>query len=305
MNSTYSPSFQSLDLNLLRTFVALIEERSTVAAARRLFLSQPTISGALARLREVFGDELLVRNGRVLEPTARALELLEAIKPHLDGLAEAIVAAAPFDPMRDTRVFRFGCTDAVAFAALPELSARLRRDAPHCSLVIRVGDYRTLPGMLATGEISTALAFLRDDPPATTKVKVLVHAPWVVLRDRACEPLGGLDDFCARPHALVSPMGDLAGFVDEQLAKTGRQRRIALGVSSFALLLATLPGSDMVATVPDFVGHQLAKLGHLAIDLCPVAVPLVTNTLAWRAVVDRDPAERWFRQQVIAAFPAD
>jgi LysR family transcriptional regulator, mexEF-oprN operon transcriptional activator len=298
------PKLETIDLNLLRTLVVVVEERSTVAAARRLLLSQPTISGALARLRDLLGDELLVRNGRALEPTARALEILASVKPHLEAIDAAMGAAAPFDPAVDRRTFRFGCTDAVAFAVLPTLGAALRRMAPDCGLSVRVGDFRVLPGMLANGEISTALAFLRDDPAATTRVKVLRHSPWVVLRDAGRPAIDGIDDFCGRAHALVTPSGDLSGFVDETLAGLGRARRVAVGVSSFSLLLALLPGSDMIATVPDFVAHRLAALGGLAVDPCPVAVPVVTNTLAWRAVADRDPAERWFRQRVAEAFAA-
>jgi LysR family transcriptional activator of mexEF-oprN operon len=295
---------QSTDLNLLRVLVTVVEERSTVAAARRLFVSQPTVSGALARLRELVGDELLVRNGRALEPTARALELLDALKPHLEGIDGALKAATPFDPASDERLFRLGCTDAVAFALLPRLTAALRSAAPRCSLSVRVGDFRVLPGMLASGEISTALAFLRESPPATAKVKVLRHSPWVVLRDNGQPALEGLDDFCARPHALVTPSGDLSGFVDEALKDAYRSRRVALGVSSFSLLLAVLPGSDLIATVPDFLAPRLAALGGLNIEPCPVAIPLVTNTLAWRAAADRDPAERWLRSLVQDTFAA-
>ncbi|MGL4235804.1 LysR family transcriptional regulator [Tabrizicola sp.] len=293
-----------IDLNLLKTFVALIEERSTVGAARRLFLAQPTISGALMRLRETFNDELLVRNGRALEPTARALELLEAVKPHLDGLAAALSSAAPFDPATDARVFRFGCTDAVGLSALPGLTATLRQSAPNCDLVVRLGDFRTLPGMLSTGEISTAVAYMRERPPANAKMKALRHSPWVTVRDASTAPIEGLDDFCARPHVLVSPSGDLTGFVDDALAKLGRSRRIAVGIANFGLLLGVLPGSDMISVVPDFVANSLAALGGLAIDPVPVAIPLVTNTLVWRAVADRDPAERWFREVVQQAFAA-
>lgn len=294
----------TFDLNLLRSFIALIEERSTVGAARRLFLSQPTVSGALARLRALLDDELLVRNGRNLEPTARALELLAAIRPHFDAMTAALSEGLPFNPAEDARIFRLGCTDAVAFAALPHLSATLRREAPHSSLVIRIGDYRMLPAMLASGEISTALGYLRDDPPATAKVKIARHSPWVVIRDPAQLPISSIADFCARPHALVTPLGDLTGFVDDQLAGLGLKRRVALGLSSFALLLAALPGSDLIATVPDFLAEQMRAIGGFAIDPCPVVVAPVTNTLAWRAVTDRDPAERWFRTQLLQAFRA-
>jgi LysR family transcriptional activator of mexEF-oprN operon len=304
MPSSARPELQHADLNLLRTLVVLIEERSTVRAGRRLFLSQSTVAGALARLREAFGDELLVRTGRALEPTARALELLDAIRPHLDGLAASLAAASPFVPATDWRTFRLGCTDAVAMAALPQLAAGLRREAPGCDLVVRIGDYRSFPAMLAAAEVSTVLGYLRDDPPATARVRVLRQSPWVLVRDAGTPLVAGLDDFCARAHALVTPLGDLSGFVDEGLAKQGRQRRVAVGVANFLLLLAVLPGSDLVATVPDFVAHRLASLGSLVVDPCPVAIPPVTNTLAWRAAADRDPAERWFRQQVIKAFAA-
>lgn len=294
----------ALDLNLLNALVALVEERSTVAAARRLGLAQSTVSGTLGRLRETFSDDLLVRQGRGLEPTPRAMELLAACKPHLDGLAAAMGEVTPFDPATDSRVFRLGCTDAVALAVLPSLTETLRAQAPHCDLSVRVGDYRALPSMLSTGEVSTALAYLRDDPPANSKVRVLRKSPWVVLRNAKEPPVKDLQDFCARPHALVTPAGDLEGFVDTQLLDHGVERRVVLGVSSFALLLTSLPGTDLITTVPDFVASALLRLGDFAVDPCPVELATVTNTLAWRAVTDRDPSERWFRAALVEGFSA-
>jgi LysR family transcriptional activator of mexEF-oprN operon len=293
-----------LDLNLLLTFTALVEEKSVTRAGERLFLSQSATSGALSRLREFFGDDLLVRSGRGLEPTARAIELMEAIRPHLAGLTQAVAAAVPFDPASDRRVFRLGCTDAFAFAALPALSAQLRSEAPACDLVVRIGDYRTLPGLLAANEVSLIGGYLRDDPAANAKVRLLREAPWVLLRDASSPPIDGdLDRFCARIHALVTPLGDLHGFsLDDLLARLGKERRIAIGVTSFAMLLALLPGTELVASVPDFVARPLARLGHLAVEELPIQVPPVPNSLAWRAAVDRDAAEQWFRQAVREAF---
>ncbi len=293
-----------LDLNLVSALVVLIEERSTTAAAQRLNLAQSTVSGILAKLRDVFDDELLVREGRGLVPTARALELLAAAKPHLEALIAALGEVQPFDPATDARTFRLGCTDAVALAILHGLTATLRREAPNCDLTVRVGDYRSLPGMLLSGEATVALGYLREDPHASAKRRVLRHAPWVVLRDTLSPPVRGIDDFCARPQALVTPQGDLSGFVDDQLSQMGRERRVAVGLSSFALILGALPGTDMVTTVPDFVAGRLAQMGGLAIDPCPVAVPPVTNAMAWPASTDRDPAERWFRERLTKTFAA-
>ncbi|WP_230374264.1 LysR family transcriptional regulator [Pontivivens ytuae] len=128
-----------LDLNLISALVVLIEERSTTAAAKRLNLAQSTVSGILARLRDVFDDDLLVREGRGLVPTSRAEELLAAAKPHLDALAASLGEVQEFNPAEDIRIFRLGCTDAVAMAILPQLTETLRREAPHCGLTVRIG----------------------------------------------------------------------------------------------------------------------------------------------------------------------
>ncbi len=298
------PGFDHIDLKLIAALIALIEERSTTKAARRLHLAQSTVSGTLARLRDIFDDELLVRQGRDLVPTLRAEELLLALRPHYEGLAAALGEVRAFNPETDARVFRFGCTDAFALAALPKLTETLRSKAPSCDLSIRIGDYRTLPEMLSSGEVSTVAGYLREDPTATAKTRVLRNAPWVVVRNAASPPLAGLDDFCARPQALVTPIGDLSGFVDDQLQSIGRERRIVLGLSSFSLILAALPGTDLITTVPDFAAYGLARHAAFEIEPCPVAVPPVTNALAWSATTHRDPAEAWFRAAVADAFEA-
>lgn len=296
------PNFDQLDLKLIAALIALIEERSTTAAARRLHLAQSTVSGMLARLRGIFGDELLVRQGRDLVPTARAHELLGTLRPHYDGLAAALGTIRAFDPNTDSRVFRLGCTDAFALAILPELMATLRSKAPSCDLSIRIGDYRSLPHMLVSSEVNTIAGYLRHDPTATSKTRVLCQAPWVVLRDAGTSSVADLSDFCARPHALVTPMGDLSGLVDDQLQQTGQERRIVLGLSSFALILAALQNTDIITTVPDFVARALARHGDFAIDPCPVDVPPVTNTLAWSATAHLDHAEIWFRAIITKDF---
>ncbi|MEM8824705.1 MAG: LysR family transcriptional regulator [Pseudomonadota bacterium] len=290
----------ALDLNLISALVVLIEERSTTRAAARLGLAQSTVSGTLARLREITGDELLVRQGRGLAPTPRAEALLAAARPHLEALIAAIGTVTPFDPAEDARTFRLGCTDAVALALLPTLSRTIRAEAPHCDLVIRIGDYRSLPGMLSTGEISTALAYMRDDPPALARIKVVRRSPWHVLRDADSDPVPDIDAYCARPHVLVTPSGDLSGFADEGLG--GRTRRIVAGLPGFALLPSVLRGSDVVSTVPDFVARALTADGTLAAEPCPVDIAPVVNRMAWRQTGHADPAEAWFRTQVEAAF---
>ncbi|MFC3123859.1 LysR substrate-binding domain-containing protein [Pseudoroseomonas globiformis] len=290
------------DLNLLRLFVALVEERHVTRAGNRLFLSQPAASGGLKRLREQFNDPLLVREGHELRVTERAQQLYDSLAPRLAELAGALHAASEFDPGRDSRLFSLGCTDAVAFAILPVVLAALRREAPLCRMTLRIGDYRSLPPMLAHGEVGAVLGYLGEELPANARMRVLHHAHWLVLRDPATPPAGALDDFCARPHVLVTGRGELHGVVDAQLAQQGRARRVVLGLSSFALLTAALPGTDLIATVPDFVAHRLALRAGLVTEPAPVSPQILPNALAWSDTEDQNPAERWFRSQVIAAF---
>jgi LysR family transcriptional regulator, mexEF-oprN operon transcriptional activator len=243
-----------------------------------------------------------VRHGNALEPTALALEILASAKPHLQALAAVSNMATPFNPASDARLFRFGCTDAVALSILPKLTKELRAQSPASDLLVRIGDYRVLPQMLEQGEIQCALGYFGEAPVANAKMKVLRNSQLLVVRNKNSEPVKTVEAFSARPHALVTPKGDLKGFVDEVLAKQGKSRRVVIGISNFATLLSILPGSDMISTVPDFVGAELLALGNLALDPLPFAMKPVANALVWRVTVDRDPAEIWFRNLVASAF---
>lgn len=290
------------DLNLLAVFAVLMAERGVTRAARRLGLSQPAVSGALARLRAIVRDPLFIRTGRAFEPTARALEIMARVGPALAALQAAIAPAIPFDPATDARQFRIGCSEDAAIPLLPALVARLRREAPRCTLAVRHADYRSAPDLLAAGEVSAVVGYLREDLPATAKRRQLAEGRFVVLRgDHATGPIT-LEAYCARPHALVTYRGDLAGVVDEALARLGRSRRVVLGLTSFALLPGVLAGSEMLATVPDLVAETLAAQGGLRVDPTPFPPPASPIVLAWRGAVDADPAERWLRDRIAACL---
>jgi LysR family transcriptional activator of mexEF-oprN operon len=294
-----------LDLNLLPVFAALMRERSVTRAGRALFLSQPATSAALGRLREALKDELLVRNGRTLEPTARATSLMAELEPCLNSLARTLGEATPFDPAADHRTFRVGCTDDVAVALLPVLTVRLRELAPRCDLVLRQADYRTIPRMLDSGEIGTAVAFMGNDLPASAKQRVVRRGGFVVVRDAETPGPVDLDAYCARPHVLVTPQGDLHGFADAALEAVGRSRRVVLGLPDYGLVRRAILGTDLLCTVPDFLGEALVASGGSAADPVPFErpeVPQVEIRMAWRATVDHDPGEEWLRARIVEAL---
>jgi len=150
-----------VDLNLLIVFETLMHERSVTRAAEKLFLGQPAISAALARLRSLFDDPLFVRTGRSMEPTARANEIFALLSPALDSISTAVSRATDFDPATSNQVFRIGLSDDVEFALLPPLLRRLRAEAPGVVLVVRRANYLLMPGLLASGEISVGVGLHR------------------------------------------------------------------------------------------------------------------------------------------------
>ena len=290
-----------VDLNLLIVFETLMHERSVTRAAEKLFLGQPAISAALSRLRSLFDDPLFVRTGRSMEPSARAVEIFALLSPALDSISTAVSRAAEFDPATSTAVFRIGLSDDVEFALLPMLLKRLRAEAPGIVLVVRRANYLLMPALLASGEISIGVSYTTD-LPANAKRKVLRRSLPKLLRADTVPGALSLDDFCARPHALVSFAGDLSGFIDEELEKLGRKRHVVLAVPQFNGLSTLLAGTDILATVPDYTAEALTAAGGVRAEDPPLPVRDFELHMAWRGSQDNDPEERWLRSRIQMFF---
>lgn len=288
---------RKVDLNLLIVFETLMHERSVTRAAEKLFLGQPAISAALARLRGLFDDPLFVRTGRSMEPTARAQEIFGHLSPALDSISTALSRAADFDPATSKAVFRIGLSDDVEFGLLPPLLRRLRSEAPGITLVVRRANYLLMPQLLSSGEISVGVSYT-DDLPANAKRKTLRRSTWKILRADSIPGALTLDDYCARPHALVSYAGDLDGFVDQTLAEMDRKRQVVLAVPQFVGLAQLLAGTDIIATVPEYVALALTAAGGLRAEEPPFPTRLAELSMVWRGAQDQDPAERWLRSRI-------
>ncbi|WP_085656352.1 LysR substrate-binding domain-containing protein [Pseudomonas sp. B11(2017)] len=287
-----------VDMNLLVIFETLMFEKNLTRAGEKLFLGQPAVSASLAKLRDLFDDPLLVRNGRVLEPTQRALAILKELQPAMDTISGAVSRAKDFDPLSSRDVFRIGLSDDAECGLLPPLLKQLREEAPNVVVVIRRVNFLLMSSMLASGEISVGVSYTTDLPANAKRKK---------LRDLRCKILRGddrpgaltLDDYCERPHALVSFSGDLGGAIDNDLARIGRSRRVVLAVPQFAPLRAILAGTDMLATVPDFAACALVEdSGVLRADEPPFEIIPSELSMVWNGVNDNDPAERWLRSLI-------
>lgn len=290
-----------IDLNLLTVLAALMRERHVSRAAQRLHLGQPAVSHALARLREITGDPLFVRQGRSMEPTARATALMQGLGPALEQIEATLRAQSAFDPASATPVFRIGLTDDLQIAMLPRLLRRLGAEVPGARLVAMTACHLDAMRHLDDGRVSTVMTFLQD-LPAGAKVRAVRRAPFVVLRaDDDPAPLT-LERYCARRHVLVSHEGALCGIVDEALQRLGHARHVGFAVAQFGSLPAVLAGTDLLATVPDHAARALSAQAGLRWEPLPFESPTYAISMAWRAAGDRDPAEAWLRQAMLQAL---
>lgn len=287
-----------IDLNLLVALDALLEERSVTRAAKRLALTQPTVSAMLARLRKLFGDPLFVRTQRGIHPTPRALALAPALK---EWLAEAhtLVAGERFDPASARITASLAANDYIQSALIVPFLQKLRRLAPNAQIGLRSTQLPDVTAMLADGALDLCVTNTRELPSRDLPSRVLYDERYVgVVRQghplKAKRPVS-LDDFCRFPHVMVSPTeGQFVGPTDEALARVGRARRVAVSAPGFLILPEILKADDLIAVVPERLLPARTD-GLRTFDL-PLEVPGFTVLLIWHRRSQNDPAHRWLRE---------
>lgn len=314
-------SLRSFDLNLLKVFDEVMSERSLTKAANRLALTQPAVSNALRRLREALGDDLLVRKGRGLEPTARGLELWPTVRTVLHDL-NAVLAPSPFDPATAENVFVLAMADATAAELMPGLVAILGEEAPGVSLRVlplTTRDPRKLldegQADLAIGHFPAALADLTARAQVGEAVAFLHHRLFqgdyvCVMRQGHAFATGPLtlNRYCSARHMLVSFSGRAFGFVDEALALVGRTRRVVLTVNQFFTAGKVVANSDLLTVLPRHFINVTGFADQLVQRELPFEVPVVHVDALWHQRQDASSAHAWLRTKVRAladkAFPA-
>ena len=301
---------RDLDLNLLVVLDALLAERHVTRAAARIGRSQPACSHALARLRRLLDDPLLVRGrGGAMVPTARALALAPALRQALGAIAVALRGDAAFDPATARRSFRIATGDYAELVLLPALAARLGRDAPGIDLWIApaAASREELVSDLAEGRVDLVLAPPRRDWPGGIYDRRLFdeHFRCVVRRGHPiAKQRLTLARYCALGHLLVAPRATAGSFVDDALAAIGRQRRVVVAVPHFLVAPHVLVETDLIATLAArIVGHFRGPLG-LAELAPPLDLPGFTISMTWHERAHHDPGQRWLRDQLLAVAAA-
>ncbi|WP_285229202.1 LysR family transcriptional regulator [Pseudomonas fluorescens] len=287
------------DINLLVVFETMMHEQNVTRVSEKLFLGQPTISNALARLRVMFDDPLFIRSGRLMEPTFRAREIFSNLSPALDCIAAALSRCQTFEPGTSEATFHIGLCDDVEYALLPDLLRRLRGEAPGMTLVVRRTDQWQMSQLLASGEISLGISPTLELPANARRKMLRAVRPMLLRADSHPDKLT-LDQFCSRPHAVVSSMGNVTDDSDRALCQMGRQRRVVLTVPQFSALPVLLAQSDMIAIVPDYVARAMTMAPGLRTEPAPIRLPEHELSMVWRAASHNDPAERWLRSRCSA-----
>lgn len=300
-------SFLNLDLNLLRVFNAVMTEQNLTRAASTLAMTQPAVSNALKRLRDVLGDELLVRTAHGMKPTVRAEELWPVIRRALSDL-EAAVMPETFDLSKAQVTFRMAMSDATAALWLPSLVRAIERHAPYLTIRMVPLTTREPRPLLLRSDIDLAIGFfpgvvaqLAGGPETPIRHERLYSGEYVCVM-RNDHPLAKaeltIDSYCAANHLLVSFSGRAHGLVDDVLTQMNRSRRVVLTVNQFFTAGRVVASSDLVTVLPR---HLIASTGMqdaLTAKPLPFALPEVHVDMLWHERDSRSPAHKWLRTQV-------
>jgi DNA-binding transcriptional LysR family regulator len=300
-----SSALPDLDLNLLRYLVVLVQEGGVSRAAERLALTQPAMSAALKRLRERFGDPILVRSGQMMSPTPRALEMADQLAPLLAGVKAMIDGRERFEPRQSRRQFALMGSDYVQFLVLPRLCAWLERQQAQIAIVHRPANPSKIEPWMESGQVDLGIGYLETPPPAL-RSRLLFSDRQVCLL-RKGHPAGrsplGLEGYAALSHVAVSPGGTgiYGRRIDALLRTHGVRRRTALTLPSFLAMPYVVSRTDYVATVPGRFARYFATLLPLAIAEPPLPLPAFEISMFWHERVHHDAAHVWLRRQVVEA----
>jgi DNA-binding transcriptional LysR family regulator len=282
------------DLNLLVTLDVLLAEGNVARAADRLNLSPSAMSRALARLRRTTGDPLLVRAGRGLVPTPRALELRDQIGPLVDAARAVLRPVDKLDLAKLVRTFTLRTSDGFVENFGPALLARVAKEAPGVRLrFIQKLDKESTALREASADLETGVVDETTGPELRAQSLFRDSFVGVV---RQGHPLSRsrvtLSRYAAGGHILVSRKGD-RGLIDEALSQAGFERSVVAIVSGFSAALALARNSNLIASVPERHTGQLRSGLHTF--RLPLALEAVTVSLLWHPRLDADPAHRWLR----------
>lgn len=298
--------FKGLDLNLLVALDQLLAERSVSRAGEKLCRSQSTVSGALARLREQFGDELLVQVGRELEPTPRALELQGAVRDLLLQIEARVLARPRFDPAQAERSVRIFASDYMTIVGLADALRAMQRQAPGLRFLIeqpaQQQDRIASPAELLENGRVDFLLMPRQYVSERHPFRHLFTEDFCVILCRDNTAVGDRitpEEFFAMRHVTVGlgPQGpSYEVWFDREY---GGRRRVDVTAASFSTVPFLIPGTPRIALAHRRLAEAFARLLPIRILDAPFAVPPLEQTVQWHEYSGTDPGLMWVRDRIV------
>ena len=316
-----SVSFKTLDLNLLKVFDAVMEERSVLRASHKVALSQSAVSHSLARLREMLADELFIRTGAGMQPTARALAMAPLVRDALRSL-EAAVELPRFDPASSTKQFTLAANDFTTMVLAAPLRKLLSREAPSIDLGIKPVTRIDLAEQIDLGRIDIAIGVF-SDPPSRFRSQLLFQYDDVLITS-ARHKICGLDPagLARLPLVVVSFGGEQEGAIDGFISERGLARRsemydrlaleqalstsdcpprIAVSLPHFLALPALIEDTDLAAIVPRPLAELLEKRYAIAACDLPYATTPLEVRMLWHHSMEDEPSHKWMHGILLRA----
>lgn len=293
-------NLRSFDLNLLVAFDALISEGSVTRAAKRLKIQQPAMSHSLSTLRVLLQDELFIRVGQVMQPTARARSLAVPVRQALRQAQLALTGGVAFDPATEERTFRIALSPEIELLLIPDLTARLRRLAPGIKVLVRVFPYEAMEPSLEDGSIDLAVGC------TYTKTSRRFFEPLYETQFACCfnpsllnlpNPVG-LDAYLGAAHATISQNETLQGCIKDALEIAGVELEVVMAGPGYMSVLSAAQVSPVIATVPSRIAERYGPLLRLEVSPLPVPLSFPPANMVWANHADGDVANTWLRKQI-------
>lgn len=298
--------WESLDVPLLQVLHALLTEKSVSNAARKLNQSQPAVSTSLRRLREITGDQLLVRSRNGMTPTERGLALLEPVTQVLAQIQRIGVEQINFDPEHSRQVFNLATPDYISAIDLGEVMRRIRVEAPNATLILHsMGHDFDYAGALERGELDAVIANW-PQPPEHLRLAPLFEDDVVCLM-RKSHPLAAqeltLDSYLAADHLAPTPytVGQ-RGVIDQHLARERLKRNIVAYVPYFGMVPYMLLQMNAVFSAPRTFAKHYCSLMPLKMAEIPIEFPKIPFYMLWHERSHHSEEYRWFRELIVSVL---
>lgn len=293
-----------LDLNLLRVLVALDKARSVTRAAELLDMSQSGFSTALMRLRQQFGDELFIRTGGSMQPTARARRMLGAAADVLAKVSEQILEQSTFDPAKTSTDFRMAMADVAEVIYLPELLRHMAKHAPGAGITTQLPSGEALREAMTAGEIDLAVGYFPDlSSQQFFKQRLYKHSyACIARRGHPIGPRLTVRAYESWGHAVAATPARSTALLDDFLEREGISRRIVMRTPHHLVLPIVVAETDLIATVPLAVADHLAGRKDVQVLALPFSPPTFLVQQHWHRIVHKDARNQWLRSQVQLLF---